>query len=145
MLADDHPLTIFQQSYSSCHIQHPDEFLISTQPRGPGEDGCLKVMHKSNFKFISVVWLDLLLQTTWTELPRLTKLAGWHFSSFLCLPLCSRLWRLQWFAKWWTRRREEKGLKHSKSWPSSWGNCNFPPPLPQSLNASEGLDNASYF
>ena len=42
LLGKDHPLTIFQQSYFSCHIHHPDELLISTQQWGPGKDGCFK-------------------------------------------------------------------------------------------------------
>lgn len=76
----------------------------------------------------------------------LRKLAGWHSHSFLSLPLSPRLWCLQWFPKWWKRRKEQKmdwsvqNLDHQ-----NLGNHNlFPPALHQSVNGSDDEGTTSY-
>lgn len=74
----------------------------------------------------------------------LTKLVGWHFNSFLCLCLCPRLWRFQWFAKWWKRRKSKRGLSVQNLDHQNSGNHNLPPPLHRTLNASEHEDITSY-
>lgn len=112
MLGKDHSWPYFSRAVSQaiCPIQM--NFWPSIRQESLGEDGCFKTTHKHKLQFIHIVWLDLHLQTTWTELrsSRQNQLASVSIPFPVCLSIqgydgCNDLEKL------WRRNKNEKGPK----------------------------------